>query len=385
MNTKILTSLFAGVLLLTSCADDRDSNPTVQQPGTFTLNTPALAGNEFDLENTESIEFTYKQPEYGYTAPVLYYTQVALADNWVDATDDADASYVELDGSSTECISTTTGKAVNRAIMKLGGYESEGDVPQSTTLYVRMHAKLAAGYDCYSNVVTLNVHPYFSPLVAADPVLWYLVGNSIGDGSWGSTIGKAAVPMSPVDGYEFDEFGLGQLTYTGYFFADQGWKIIKVPGTWDENEWGGDDSSIDSPHWKGSDGNAGSDFKVPSDGYYTIVLDTKAMTMTITATAEAPKTYAAVGISGSFNGWTYQDLTPVNTAEGSENHIWTADVEFTEDVELKFLVDGWSPNWGATGFPYGFGTNGGANIPVAAGSYTVVFNDIDGYYHFYSK
>jgi hypothetical protein len=385
MNTKILlTSLFAGALLLTSCSDDRDSNPTIQQPDSFVLNTPALAGNEYDLQNTESIEFTYKQPEYGYTAPVIYYTQVSLDNTWVDATDDTDASYIELDGSVTECQTSASGTAINRAIMKLGNYASEAAVPSSTPLYVRMRATLAAGYECYSNVITLNVHPYYAPLVAADPVLWYLVGSSIGDGSWGGTIGSQAVPMSPVDGYEFDDNGLGQLTYTGYFFPDLGFKIIKTPGTWDENEWGGDDSSIDSPHWKGSDGNAGSDFKVPSEGYYTIVLDTKAMTMSITA-ADAPKCYAEVGISGSFNGWAYQALTPANVTEGTNNHIWIADVDFSEDVELKFLVDGWSPNWGASDFPFGFGTNGGANIPVLAGSYTIVFNDIDGYYHFYSK
>jgi hypothetical protein len=385
MNTKILTSLFAGALLLTSCADDRDSNPTVQQPSSFTLNTPALAANECDLQNTESIEFTYKQPDYGYTAPVIYYTQVALADSWVDATDDAAASYIELDGSSTTCQSSATGKAINRAIMQLGNYETEDQVPANTTLYVRMHAKLAAGYDCFSNSIAINVHPYFAPLVAADPILWYLVGSSIGDGSWGGTIGTQAVPMSPVDGYEFDDNGLGKLTYTGYFFPDLGFKIIKTPGTWDENEWGGDDSSIDSPHWKGSDGNAGSDFKVPSEGYYTIVLDTKAMTMTITAVDEAPKCYDEVGIAGDFNGWDYLALNPVNVTEGANNHIWTADFETAEDTTLKFLVNGWSPNWGATGFPFGFGTNGGANIPVSAGSYTIVFNDIDGYYHFYSK
>jgi hypothetical protein len=65
MKTYILTTLLAGALLVTSCADDRDSNPTINQPETFTLNTPALAGNTYDLENSESITFTYKQPNYG--------------------------------------------------------------------------------------------------------------------------------------------------------------------------------------------------------------------------------------------------------------------------------------------------------------------------------
>ena len=43
------------------------------------------------------------------------------------------------------------------------------------------------------------------------------------------------------------------------------------------------------------------------------------------------------------------------------------------------------PQDGATGFPFGWGVNNGANIPVVAGSYRVIFNDIDGYYHLFAK
>ena len=55
------------------------------------------------------------------------------------------------------------------------------------------------------------------------------------------------------------------------------------------------------------------------------------------------------------------------------------------DTTAKFLYAGWTPNWGASTFPYGFGVNGGANIPVVAGKYVAILNDIDGYYHFFSK
>jgi hypothetical protein len=386
MKAIILTTIIAGALWMTSCSDDRDNNPTVQQPSTFVLNAPALAGNLYDLANTESINLTYKQPEYGFTAAVNYYAQVSLTGQWIDATEDTDATYTELDGSYTECQAALSATAINRAILKQGGYSSEADMPaDGTPLYVRMRATLASGYECYSNVLTLNVLPYYQSLTATPPVLWYLVGGSIGDGSWGSAIGKAAVPMCPVENYDFDENGLGELTYTGYFFPDAGFKIIKVPGTWDENEWGGDGNSIDSPHLKATDGEAGSDFKVPSEGYYTITLNTKSNTMVITATADTPRTYAEIGVSGSFNSWAYEAMTAVNASEGGNNHVWTYDIDSDGSVELKFLVDGWSPNWGAEDFPYGYGTLNGANIPVGEGSYTIVFNDITGYYYFYSK
>jgi hypothetical protein len=46
---------------------------------------------------------------------------------------------------------------------------------------------------------------------------------------------------------------------------------------------------------------------------------------------------------------------------------------------MKFAADGgWDFNWGAASFPYGQGTQNGANIPYKAGSYTVFLNDITG-------
>lgn len=53
MKKYIIASLLAGVALMgfTSCEDDRDSNPTLTVPDSFVLNTPALAGNVYDLAN----------------------------------------------------------------------------------------------------------------------------------------------------------------------------------------------------------------------------------------------------------------------------------------------------------------------------------------------
>jgi hypothetical protein len=241
-----------------------------------------------------------------------------------------------------------------------------------------MRATLAAGYQCYSNTVKLTVKPYYVSLVAADPELWYLIGGCIGDGSWGSEIGVAVFPMSPVDGYEFDDNGLGQLTYTGYFPSDKGFKIVKTPGEW-ADQWGADGGDFNTPRLKDNDGE-GSDFYVTESGYWKILLDTKANTLTFTKVDDVTP-YEALGISGDFNVWAYQDMKPVGSVD---SHIWTIDFEATEEGGLKFLKDGWSPNWGSLAFPFGFGTNGGPNIPVLVGNYRIIFNDIDGYYHFYS-
>ena len=45
MKTMIKSALLliCGLSLWASCADDRDSNPTIQRPTSFTMNTPAYA------------------------------------------------------------------------------------------------------------------------------------------------------------------------------------------------------------------------------------------------------------------------------------------------------------------------------------------------------
>lgn len=375
----------------TSCADDNDSNPTISQPESFVLNTPAYAGNVYDLANSDSLELTYSQPAYGFTAAVSYYTQVSLTDNWTEAVDaDGNAAetpnYMELDGYSNKAKTNASAAAINKAVMKMAGYASESEVPSNVDVYVRMRATLSSGYECFSNVVKLNVKPFYQALSAADPELWYLIGACVGDGSWGSEIGTAVFPMCPVEGETYDETtGQGVLTYTGYFTSDLGFKIVKTPGEW-ADQWGGTDGDITQPKKKDDSGEGG-DFKVPSPGYYTITLNTKTNSLSIVAADNEPAEYATMCISGGFNSWgTDTQMTPVDTWTGAKPHVWKYDLTTDTDTEVKFLVDSsWNPNWGGSGFPYGWGANNGANIPVKAGSYTVIFNDITGYYHFYSK
>lgn len=49
----------------------------------------------------------------------------------------------------------------------------------------------------------------------------------------------------------------------------------------------------------------------------------------------------------------------------------------------KFRQDAaWTVNWGSTAFPVGLGTQGGADIPVPAGTYLVIFDRTTGAYSF---
>ncbi len=383
--TYLTAALLCGMVVLTACDDDRDSNPTVKQPESFVLNEPALSGNVYDLETSTSITVTCKQPDYGYTALVNYYAQVSFDNTWVDAvSDDEPATYAELDGSWTECKLDLSASGINGAIMKLGAYESEDDMPaQPMTIYLRLRASLTSGYTCYSNSVQLTVAAYYQDLSDVEPEMWCVTGGGIADGSWGEEPGVSCEPMSFVDGYSYDSSGHGELTYTGYFDSSQGFKLL-VPGTSWGSQWGnGAAEGIDNPVM--NDGGS-SNFVVPSSGYYTINLNTSTNTLTITA-ADTPTEYGQMLISGDFNDWaTDVPMDPVNTCiDVTHNHLWTYVIDSPDtDTTAKFLVDSsWSPNWGSDTFPYGFGVNNGANIPVSEGTYRVVFSDIDGFYYFF--
>ena len=68
--------LLAGISLFWSCQEDE--KVVLQQPESFVLNLPKYASAIYDLKNTESIEFTTSQPDYGFTAAAIYSVQVSL-------------------------------------------------------------------------------------------------------------------------------------------------------------------------------------------------------------------------------------------------------------------------------------------------------------------
>lgn len=210
---------------------------------------------------------------------------------------------------------------------------------------------------------------------------WYLIGGCIGNGLWGSELGVGVLPLYPKEGTTFDEKGLGVLTYTGYL-TTAGFKLVKTPGLWDD-QWGSSDGALTPVMNDGGSQN----LIVPSDGVYTVELNTVTNELTIAAyNGDASVVYTEMLISGDFNGWGSAAMNPVNTFAGAVNHDWYFDLDASSgDTTAKFLQNGWQPNWGDTGFPYGIGGGDGPNIPVKAGNYRVFFNDITGAYLFMSK
>jgi len=379
--------LLSMALVFTACEDDRDSNPTLTQPTTFTLNNPVNA--LVDLANSDGIPFAWSQPDYGgWPAAVEYVLEVSPTNEWTVSTDEAAAdesgatvaNYAVLPSIYASCTGEMIVDDLAKALVSICQWE-EDNVPEKQTVYVRCKASTPGAQTIYSNVVSLEVNPYYIELADAPIELWYLVGEGIGSSDWDNGKNSVAtgglIPMYPIMGNEYDSrTGQGEIQYAGFFYAGKGFKLVRDPGNWD-NQWGMGDGAFVK-----NDGGSGN-ITVEADGYYRILLNTATDQLVIEPITDPVGVYGMISMPGEYQGWNTGENVMNGMSTSVENHDWYLMNVTYEGTELKFAADNaWDVNWGATGFPYGVGVGNGPNIPVAAGTYNVFFNDILGTYNF---
>ena len=132
----------------TSCADDNDSNPVLHMPDTFTLNTPTLAGNTYDLKNTtDSITFTWSQPNYGgMPLATTYKLQYVVAKTGNEVVTTADGKQHEPgddDRLAAEMIGSRPPDQLQTGLGETVGAERHANQqqPVATLIFVRMGGK----------------------------------------------------------------------------------------------------------------------------------------------------------------------------------------------------------------------------------------------------
>ena len=165
--------------LMTACSDDNDSNPTIQSPTEFKLNTPALENTPIDLANSSKIILTCSQPNYGYTASVQYTVQVATDENMTDAVELSETSSSAKVAISADLLAS----ALTNIYVEKG--KTEADFPMDVKAYFRLKANIVTsngnvveGTEILSNVVSLNkIHLLFSLPPVNLPSHIYVVGN----------------------------------------------------------------------------------------------------------------------------------------------------------------------------------------------------------------
>lgn len=171
----VVMSLF----LMTACSDDNDSNPTIQSPTEFKLNTPALENTPIDLANSSKIMLTCSQPNYGYTASVQYTVQVATDENMTDAVELSETS----SSAKVAINAASLASALTNIYVEKG--KTEADFPMDVKAYFRLKANIVTsngnvveGTEILSNVVSLNkIHLLFSLPPVNLPSHIYVVGN----------------------------------------------------------------------------------------------------------------------------------------------------------------------------------------------------------------
>lgn len=395
------------MVAFTSCDSDRDSNPELVTPTSFTVNNPSVGDAVVDLAKSKSVELTWSQPQFTtMNAPVSANYQVEISSTGSftkkyveDAEDNANADYIALDDVYTLCTANVPTADIAKGLEKLNKW-SEDEVPAQQQVSVRVRAYVQNAtpetiVEIASNVVSLTTAPYYVVLKPADPILWYLIGGDIGDGLWKWDIPTSLLPMQPVNGGSYDKkTGEGEIEWVGYL-AGNGIKL----NLGEADAWGNQVGADGGAYVFNNPGSG--DIKVAAPGIYRVAFNTTnafgaegntVAPLTIEPYEGNVADYSKICLAGNFNDWSENAsaLSPIHTYAGAQNHDWYMTFENPEGGEVKFTNGTWDKSWGvdaaglhsfATGDIYGWSSTGD-NIALPAGKYMVIFNDILGYYRF---
>lgn len=320
---NLLFMLVAAVPFLSACESDNDSNPTLNTPSGFVLNTPELAENNiFDLPNS-TVNLTTTQPDYGgWPAAVIYAVQVSLNGN----------SWTELGTTSSSAVIKANGDEINQAILdQYRAANDDKDPVGALPIFVRLRAYLSNSTnlgECYSNAVQIKVLAYEPPAEVALPTAIYVCGNSIAD-AWSTW-----KPLAPV-------YGKDGRFYTMIYNGGDGFKWGKKPNDW----FGYDmidefDNKVDGLEiTAASDGN----IVFSKAGWYVLEFITKIVGSNVKVTlVVAP---GAAGVIG--NGVGNWDGTLMDVPAGKDPWTFSA---FAGEGELRAYISVPGEDWWRTEF-----------------------------------
>lgn len=255
-----------------------------------------------------------------------------------------------------------TNKVLNDAVLKAG---LEANIKGEVDVRVTATSKSTGGtIEKVSNIVTFKVTPY----IAFKNM--FLVGDATAAG-WNTDNGNQAVFRDAANSNKF------------YFVGKFGTSMFKLIETLGNNTW--------QPQWglkaglvANSDGGDPEPFTTSSAGYYTFSMDISTKAYSLASYTGTMTDYSTIGMIGDFNGWGGDLALEQSTYD---SHQWSLkDITIPTTGKFKFRADGaWTVNWGAGTELSGQGTQGGADIPLTAGTYDIYFNDIDGRYQFIKK
>ena len=340
----MLLPVLALPLLLTSCEEDRDSNPTLDLSHVgelFTLNVPAnAANNTYDLASAETLTLTCSQPNYGGVPyAVRYYVQAALSQNF--------ASFKELTTSFTACKMGVDARELNDSIVKMFQEANpDTDYPaEARPVYLRLRAMLDGTTlgECFSNIITLpNVLASYQAPQAELLDQVYVVGSSIQE-AWSSW---KVVPQV---------YGLAGNYYTMVYVPAGG--MLKW-GTFN-NDWRGYDrldavnDNANAGISESNDGN--SNIVFANGGWYGLLFKATIVGSSIRYELNIYPGAAYVIGAGAGGSWTDGDDAWAMTAPSDATGQWVSPA-FTASGEMRAYIKIPGIDWWRTEFTL-FGGN----------------------------
>lgn len=213
--------------MLTSCKED--TQPRLEQPTEFVLNTPPTAGQIQVLTKEgpgSTVYLTCSQPNYGLGTPTHYEVQLSYTRDF--------AEYFTLPTVGTQAKIAIEAEEFAVGMNYLSGIKEEGDKylfkddPREVFVRLRAYIPYADYSSILSNVISIWAQPFFAVRV---PAKIYLVGEA---SPYGWTMDNGFV-------LDETENGIGSNIYSGKLHIDAGkatFRFYSQLGDWENNSIG---------------------------------------------------------------------------------------------------------------------------------------------------
>lgn len=260
MKLKSIILAFAGLAMFTSCQTDEPSNilAEYQKPTSFVLNKPQFSNGVYDLLNAGTVNFTFSQPNYGYSA-VCDYTVEVSKDETFEVKSAISTVYhkcnIDVDANEfAMAVCSAYGWVSQKEIDAYLSESETGIAPVYVRIVSKISNELIKESEIVSNSVSINTIPYFALPPVEMPTKMYMIGGFCG-WDWAN-----AAPMVPIhsnidkfwciryvkegEGFKFNtntawdggEFGFAgttcQTTVPGLEFKDDGGNIAVSKAGW---------------------------------------------------------------------------------------------------------------------------------------------------------
>lgn len=381
MKNLVKLSVFICIAIFALSCDSEDDNAVAQAMTAPRIVTPAAA-LELDEVSATNPAFTlvWDHGDYDVDTQINYTIEMSLS-----GTGFAEPKNV---GQTSNRFFTWSVEELNNEVIGVGLVGGEQG-------FVELRVTSSLGSEEFGNQTSettlLTVTPYEEIVIVVPEFIdLFLVGNATDsnkdgiadDGDWVN---------NGINSYLFrDPDNKNIFSFTGNF-GEKEFKLLEKKDNW-QPQWGLDGSSLSNSTILGGDP---APFVVGAAGYYTLTVDTEALTYSLVAfDASAAEVYTGMELMGDATN--SEDADNDGTPDGWQTglqfersdfdpHVWYKNDVVIGEGQAKFRANmNWDIAFGGSSFPTALDTSGD-NIPTVPGTYDIWFNDITKSYIFVAK